>query len=122
MSSSWHFGDHDSFQLLSDQGTERHEDEIDGVDSIEGFVFPRRKALTHREFSQTLLAAVYLLALDYCNYSTESSSVPRRDVRAGGPGFQDCWLFLTSSEAINGTGWVTSSPKTEESRLLGHDS
>ncbi|KAL8952769.1 MAG: hypothetical protein Q9222_001316 [Ikaeria aurantiellina] len=103
-----HVSDHDSFLLLPDEDTEHYEDEKDDLDSIEALVHPHGKALvniyfriihpsfpilhkkvylekysrTHREFSPALLAAVYLLALQFWSYSTDLSSHRKPNVAA----------------------------------------
>ncbi|KAL8710023.1 MAG: hypothetical protein Q9220_005294 [cf. Caloplaca sp. 1 TL-2023] len=103
-----HVSINDSFLLLPDESTEHYEDEEEDLDSIEALVHPHGKALiniyfriihpsfpilhkkvylekynrTHREFSPALLAAVYLLALEFWSYSTELSSHKKPDVAA----------------------------------------
>jgi hypothetical protein len=95
----------ETFVLTPDSGTRNHEREIDDLDSIESLVAPHGQALinlyfrivhptfpilhkkvflekyarTHREFSPPLLAAVYILALNWWSYSMELSILPKPD-------------------------------------------
>lgn len=95
-----------SFILLSDEGTQNREDEIHDLDLIESIVAPHGPELlrlyfrivhpsfpilhkkvflekyqrTHREFSPPLLAAVYILALNWWSYSQELAMLPRPDL------------------------------------------
>jgi hypothetical protein len=94
------------FVLLPDSNTEYHADEARDLDTIESIVAPHGSALihlyfrivhpsfpilhkkvylekydrTHREFSPPLLAAVYILALNWWSYSSELSLLPKPDV------------------------------------------
>jgi len=93
---------------LPDEGTAHYQDENDDLDSIEAIVSPNGKALinlyfrivrpsfpilhkkvdlekyerNHREFSPAILAAVYILALNYWSYSAELTNFRRPDVAA----------------------------------------
>ncbi|KAH7380688.1 fungal-specific transcription factor domain-containing protein [Pyrenochaeta sp. MPI-SDFR-AT-0127] len=95
-----------AFILSPDAGTQNHQDDIPDLDAIETIVAPHGQALihlyfrivhpsfpilhkkvflekyerTHREFSPPLLAAVYLLALNWWNYSSELALLPKPDV------------------------------------------
>jgi hypothetical protein len=95
-----------AFILSPDEGTRNHEDEIPDLDAIETIVAPHGQALihlyfrivhpsfpilhkkvflekyqrTHREFSPPLLAAVYILALNWWSYSSELAFLPKPDV------------------------------------------
>ena len=95
-----------AFILDSDQDTVRYDEEIGDLDAIENHVAPHGQALidlyfrivhpsfpilhkkvylekydrSHREFSPVLLAAVYILALDYWNYSPDLASSRAPDV------------------------------------------
>ncbi|KAF1842419.1 uncharacterized protein K460DRAFT_359030 [Cucurbitaria berberidis CBS 394.84] len=95
-----------TFVLSLDVGTQNHQNDIPDLDAIETIVAPHGQALihlyfrivhpsfpilhkkvflekyerTHREFSPPLLAAVYLLALNWWSYSTELSFLPKPDV------------------------------------------
>ncbi|ORY17820.1 fungal-specific transcription factor domain-domain-containing protein [Clohesyomyces aquaticus] len=95
-----------AFILTPDEGTRNHEDEIPDLDVIETLVAPHGQALvhlyfrivhpsfpilhkkvflekynrTHREFSPPLLAAVYILALNWWTYSSELALLPKPDV------------------------------------------
>jgi len=95
-----------AFMLSPDEGTRNHEDEIPDLDAIETLVAPHGQALihlyfrivhpsfpilhkkvflekyqrTHREFSAPLLAAVYILALNWWSYSIELALLPKPDV------------------------------------------
>lgn len=96
----------EAFLLVSDTGTKNHEDEISDLDEIESIVAPHGEALihlyfrivhpsfpilhkkvflekyqrTHREFSPPLLAAVYIIALNWWSYSAELATFPKPDV------------------------------------------
>jgi hypothetical protein len=98
--------DVDSFFMLPDEITQRHHEEIDDLDAIERIVAPYGKALiklyfrivhpsfpilhkkvylekysrTYREFSPPLLAAVYILALNWWSYSSELAPLDKPDV------------------------------------------
>ena len=100
--------DRHSFLLVPDQGTEHFEEEIIDLDAIEDIIHPHGKALislyfrivhpsfpilhkkvflekyerTHREFAPALLAAVYILALNFWTYSRDLSSERKPDVVA----------------------------------------
>ena len=95
-----------SFLLHADAGTQNREEEIIDLDSIETIVAPHGQALinlyfrivhptfpilhkkvflekyqrTHREFSPPLLAAVYILALNWWSYSSDLALLPKPDV------------------------------------------
>lgn len=95
-----------AFILSPDSGTHNHQDDMDDLDAIETIVAPYGQALihlyfrivhpsfpilhkkvylekyerTHREFSPPLLAAVYLLALNWWSYSNELALLPKPDV------------------------------------------
>jgi len=95
-----------AFILSPDAGTRNHDDEIVDLDAIETLVAPHGQALihlyfrivhpsfpvlhkkvflekyqrTHREFSPPLLAAVYILALNWWTYSSELALLPKPDV------------------------------------------
>jgi hypothetical protein len=95
-----------AFILSPDAGTRNHGDEIVDLDAIETLVAPHGQALihlyfrivhpsfpvlhkkvflekyhrTHREFSPPLLAAVYILALNWWTYSSELALLPKPDV------------------------------------------
>ncbi|PSN71868.1 hypothetical protein BS50DRAFT_485090 [Corynespora cassiicola Philippines] len=95
-----------AFILAPDSGTKNYEDEIPDLDAIETIVAPHGQALihlyfrivhpsfpilhkkvflekyqrTHREFSPPLLAAVYILALNWWTYSSELALLPKPDV------------------------------------------
>lgn len=98
----------DAFLLMPDPGTQGYEDELDDLDAIEDVVKPHGKALvdlyfrivfpsfpivhkevylekynrSYREFSPPLLAAVYLLALQYWAYSEQLMEFVKPDVAA----------------------------------------
>ncbi|KAF1987181.1 hypothetical protein K402DRAFT_52679 [Aulographum hederae CBS 113979] len=98
--------DDDTFLLIPDEGTQNHEDEIKDLDAIELLVAPHGQALihlyfrivhpsypvlhkhvylekyrrTHREFSPPLLAAVYILALNWWEYSSELALLAKPDL------------------------------------------
>lgn len=95
-----------AFILSPDAATQNHQDDIPDLDAIETLVAPHGQALihlyfrivhpsfpvlhkkvflekyerTHREFSPPLLAAVYLLALNWWSYSSELALLPKPDV------------------------------------------
>lgn len=95
-----------AFILSPDRGTKNHEEDIPDLDAIETLVSPHGQALihlyfrivhpsfpvlhkkvflekyqrTHREFSPPLLAAVYILALNWWSYSSELALLPKPDV------------------------------------------
>jgi hypothetical protein len=95
-----------AFILAPDAATHNHQDDISDLDAIETIVAPHGQALihlyfrivhpsfpilhkevylekyerTHREFSPPLLAAVYLLALNWWSYSSELALLPKPDV------------------------------------------
>ncbi|KAF2006985.1 hypothetical protein P154DRAFT_180196 [Amniculicola lignicola CBS 123094] len=95
-----------AFILSPDEGTRNHEDEIADLDAIETLVAPHGQALihlyfrivhpsfpvlhkkvylekyqrTHREFSPPLLAAVYILALNWWSYSSELALLTKPNV------------------------------------------
>jgi Fungal specific transcription factor domain len=95
-----------TFLMNPDSQTQNHADEIADLDAIEGIVAPHGQALinlyfrivhpsfpilhkkvylekysrTHREFSPPLLAAVYILALNWWSYSSDLASHPKPDV------------------------------------------
>jgi hypothetical protein len=95
-----------AFLLAPDAATQNHQDDISDLDAIETIVAPHGQALihlyfrivhpsfpilhkkvylekyerTHREFSPPLLAAVYLLALNWWSYSSELALLPKPDV------------------------------------------
>jgi hypothetical protein len=96
----------EAFLLLPDPGTQGYEDELDDLDAIEAIIKPHGKALvdlyfrivfpsfpilhkevylekysrSYREFSPPLLAAVYLLALQYWTYDDSLSNEKKPDV------------------------------------------
>jgi hypothetical protein len=95
-----------SFVLAPDMGTQNRDEEIADLDAIETIVAPHGQALihlyfrivhpsfpilhkkvylekyqrTHREFSPPLLAAVYILALNWWSYSADLALLPKPDV------------------------------------------
>jgi hypothetical protein len=95
-----------AFVLSLDEGTRNYEDEAQDLDAIESAVAPHGQALihlyfrivhpsfpvlhkkvflekyqrTHREFSPPLLAAVYILALNWWTYSSDLALLPKPDV------------------------------------------
>ncbi|KAM3066895.1 Fungal specific transcription factor [Clarireedia jacksonii] len=99
--------DVDTFLLLPDYTTPGHEHQIDDVDAIEDLVAPHGPILldlyfriihpnfpilqknvfleaynrSYREFSPPLLAAVYILAINWWEHSNELSNLPRPDVK-----------------------------------------
>ncbi|KUJ14225.1 uncharacterized protein LY89DRAFT_686734 [Mollisia scopiformis] len=96
----------EAFILLPDPGTQNYSDELDDLDAIEAIIKPHGKALvdiyfrivfpsfpilhkevylekynrSYREFSPPLLAAVYLLALQYWSYDDRLSKSKKPDV------------------------------------------
>ncbi|KAF2672666.1 hypothetical protein BT63DRAFT_369059 [Microthyrium microscopicum] len=96
----------DCFQLMSDTSTVSYADEIRDLDTIESIVAPHGRELirlyfrivhptypilhkkvylekyerTHREFSPPLLAAVYLLAVNWWSYSSDLALLPKPDI------------------------------------------
>lgn len=100
--------DHDTFLLLPDSTTERYEYQIADADEIEKIVAPHGKTLielyfeiihpsfpiiqkevflekyerSYREFSPPLVAAIYLLTINWWDHSEELSAHPRPDVKA----------------------------------------
>jgi len=96
----------EAFLLRPDQGTQAYEDELDDLDAIEAIVKPHGRALvdlyfrivfpsfpivhkevylekynrSYREFSPPLLAAVYLLALQYWTYDDKLNKYTKPDV------------------------------------------
>lgn len=99
-------GVNEFFLQYADADTPNHAQEIDELDNIERIVAPHGDSLirlyfrivhpsfpilhkkvylekygrTHREFSPPLLAAVYILALNWWSYSTELAKLPKPDV------------------------------------------
>jgi len=97
----------ETFVLEPDTGTRNHDQDIDDLDAIESLVAPHGPQLislyfrivhptfpilhkkvflekyerTHREFSPPLLAAVYILTLNWWSYSAELSFLPKPDER-----------------------------------------
>jgi hypothetical protein len=97
---------HTAFVLSPDGGTRNYEEESRDLDAIETVVAPHGQALihlyfrivhpsfpvlhkkvflekyerTHREFSPPLLAAVYILALNWWSYSSDLALLPKPDV------------------------------------------
>lgn len=95
-----------SFLLLPDAATQNHREDVIDLDAIETVIAPHGQALihlyfrivhpsfpilhkkvfiekysrTHREFSPPLLAAVYLIALNWWSYSSELAILPKPDV------------------------------------------
>jgi hypothetical protein len=95
-----------AFVLSPDAGTRNYEDEIPDLDTIENIVAPHGQALihlyfrivhpsfpilhkkvflekyqrTHREFSPPLLAAVYILALNWWSYSDDLALLQKPSV------------------------------------------
>jgi hypothetical protein len=96
----------EAFLLLPDPGTQNYEDELDDLDAIEDIVKPHGRALvdiyfrvvfpsfpivhkevylekynrSYREFSPPLLAAVYLLALQYWSYDDQLNKSKKPNV------------------------------------------
>ncbi|KAI1073449.1 fungal-specific transcription factor domain-containing protein [Whalleya microplaca] len=99
--------DHDTFLLLPDHATPGHEHQVNDVEEIERIVAPNARKLIdlyfevihpgfpiiqksvfyekydrdYREFSPPLLAAIYLLAINWWDYSEELSKFQRPNVR-----------------------------------------
>ena len=97
----------ETFVLEPDTGTRNHDQEMNDLDAIEALVAPHGRQLiglyfrivhptfpilhkrvflekyerTHREFAPPLLAAVYILTLNWWSYSAELSLLPRPDER-----------------------------------------
>lgn len=95
----------EAFLLLPDPGTQGYSEELDNLDAIEAIIRPHGKALvdlyfrivfpsfpilhkevflekysrSYREFSPPLLAAVYLLALQYWTYDDQLSNYNKPD-------------------------------------------
>ena len=100
--------ENDTFLLLPDAATPGHDHQVQDADAIEGIVAPHGRKLidlyfsivhpafpiiqktvflekyerTHREFTPALLAAVYILAINWWHHSEELSSQPKPDVKA----------------------------------------
>ncbi|KAL9612067.1 MAG: hypothetical protein Q9167_003327 [Letrouitia subvulpina] len=96
------------FLTLTDEGTYNQDEDFYDLDAIENTVVPHGKSLislyfriihpsfpilhkkvflekysrSHREFSPPLLAAVYILALSFWDYSSELSQLPKPDISA----------------------------------------
>jgi hypothetical protein len=96
----------DNFIMFPDEPTQRHDEEVSDLDAIEQIVAPHGDALiklyfrivhpsfpilhkkvylekysrTHREFSPPLLAAVYILALNWWPYSSELAHLQKPNV------------------------------------------
>ncbi|KAK1776267.1 fungal-specific transcription factor domain-containing protein [Copromyces sp. CBS 386.78] len=99
--------DDDTFLMLPDSMTPGHAHETEHVDEIESIVAPHGRKLidlyfrivhpgfpiiqksvlyekydrSHREFSPPLLAAIYILAINWWDHSEELASLPRPNVR-----------------------------------------
>lgn len=99
--------DQDTFLMLPDYTTPGHEHENDDSDAIENLVAPHGRALldlyfkiihpnfpilqktvffekynrTYREFSPAILAAVYILAINWWDHSEELTGHPKPDIR-----------------------------------------
>jgi hypothetical protein len=99
--------DVDTFLMLPDHSTPGHEHQIEDADAIENLVSPHGPALldlyfqiihpnfpilqksvffekynrSHREFSPPILAAVYILAINWWDHSEQLVNVPKPDVR-----------------------------------------
>ena len=97
----------EAFLLLPDPGTQGYSDELDDLDAIEAIITPHGKPLvdlyfrivhpsypilhkevylekyarSYREFSPPLLAAVYLLALQYWSYDDKLNQSTKPDVQ-----------------------------------------
>jgi hypothetical protein len=97
----------DTFLMLPDYNTPGHEHVIEDADAIENIVAPHGPALlelyfriihpnfpilqktvffekynrSYREFSPPILAAVYILAINWWDHSEELANLPRPDVR-----------------------------------------
>lgn len=96
----------DTFLMLPDYNTPGHEHEIEDVDAVESIVAPHGPALieiyfrvihpnfpilektvfiekygrSHREFSPALLAAMYILAINWWDHSEVLTQLPRPDL------------------------------------------
>ena len=103
-----HVNEQESFLMQPDEGTEHYEEELEDLDAIEAIVSPYGKSLinlyfrivhpsfpilhkkvylekyerTHREFSPAILAAVYILALNFWSYSSDLANLQKPDVMA----------------------------------------
>ncbi|EPE32538.1 Zn2/Cys6 DNA-binding protein [Glarea lozoyensis ATCC 20868] len=99
--------DLDTFLMLPDYHTHGHEHVIDDADAIENIVSPHGPALlelyfriihpnfpilqktvffekynrSHREFSPPILAAVYILAINWWDHSDELANLPKPDIK-----------------------------------------
>ncbi|KAL3420872.1 fungal specific transcription factor domain-containing protein [Phlyctema vagabunda] len=99
--------DQDTFLMLPDYNTPGHEHVIEDADTIENLVAPHGPALlelyfriihpnfpilqktvflekysrSHREFSPPILAAVYILAINWWDHSDELANLPKPDIR-----------------------------------------
>ncbi|KAK7935513.1 nitrogen regulatory protein otam [Apiospora marii] len=99
--------ENDTFLMLPDHTTSGHEHQIEDVDEIERLVAPNGRKLIdlyfqvvhpsfpiiqknvfyeryerdYREFSPPLLAAIYILAINWWDLSEELSAAPRPDIR-----------------------------------------
>jgi len=97
----------DTFLMLPDHNTEGYSHVIEDVDAVENIVTPHGPALldlyfrvihpnfpilqktvfmekynrSHREFSPSILAAVYILAINWWDHSEELSSHPKPDLQ-----------------------------------------
>jgi hypothetical protein len=100
--------ENDTFLMLPDSNTPGHDHQVQDADEIERIVAPYGRNLidlyfrivhpafpiiqktvflekydrTHREFTPALLAAVYILAINWWHVSEELSSQPKPDVKA----------------------------------------
>jgi len=99
--------DVDTFLMLPDHSTPGHEHQIEDADAIEKIIAPHGPALldlyfsiihpnfpilqktvffekynrSYREFSPPILAAVYILAINWWDHSEELVNVPKPDIR-----------------------------------------
>ncbi|KAM7224149.1 Fungal specific transcription factor domain containing protein [Rhypophila decipiens] len=99
--------EHETFLLLPDYNTPGYEHVLNDVDEVENLVAPYGRKLidlyfrvihpgfpiiqknvfyekyerSHREFSPPLLAAIYILAINWWNHSEELAPLPRPNVR-----------------------------------------
>ncbi|OIW24856.1 hypothetical protein CONLIGDRAFT_72405 [Coniochaeta ligniaria NRRL 30616] len=99
--------DHDTFLLLPDHGTPGHDSVRDDVESVEMIVAPHGRRLldlyfrvvhpgfpiiqktvfyekyerSYREFSPPLLAAIYILAINWWDHDEDLAPLPRPNVR-----------------------------------------
>ncbi|KAG9233883.1 fungal-specific transcription factor domain-containing protein [Amylocarpus encephaloides] len=99
--------DLETFLMLPDYNTPGHEHEVDDVDAIENIVSPHGPALlelyfriihpnfpilqkavffekynrSYQEFSPPILAAVYILAINWWDHSDELANLPKPDLR-----------------------------------------